>query len=231
VISRRQRRLFRRASRTYYWSSVFFPRRFRADVFSLYAFVRTADDIVAFLDAMQSDLGKVHFKSFKDVDKYIHGSAEVIGVFMNRIFGVGKKYDKQAKLLGRAMQYVNWLRDLDEDARLGRQYLPQELLDKYGVAKLDSGGAARHPNGFRHLMHNELSRYQEWQSLAKEGFVHLPRGMLIPVLAASRLYGWTARKIHKDPFVVFERKVKPSVWRVVQTVFACWVSVWLLRNY
>ena len=50
---------------------------------------------------------------------YMYGSAEVVGLMMARIMGINREADFCARMLGRAMQYINFIRDIDEDGKLG----------------------------------------------------------------------------------------------------------------
>lgn len=277
MTSELEERIFRKGSRTYYWSSKFFPQPYKDDVFTLYAYVRTADDYVdaiparkqdfllfkketiaalnrgkskqviihnfvklakrkkfsekhikSFLSAMERDLKPKPFKDFKDVDAYIHGSAEVIGLFMARIFNLPQELESQAMLLGKAMQYINWLRDLQEDDVLGRRYIPKDVLDKYGFRTVSYAEAKRKKALFKRLIREELLRYYEWQACAATSFKHLPRCMRVPVMTASDAYAWTARKIEKNPLIVYHRKVKPPIvllwWFVLKNKVIAWTS-------
>ncbi|MDF1549142.1 MAG: phytoene/squalene synthase family protein [Bacteroidales bacterium] len=102
----------------------------------LHAFVRTVkkydislDLVDDFIESMKMDLGKVLY-SKKNYDKYIHGSANVVGLMCLYVFVEGdlEKYEKLKKpamMLGSAFQKVNFLRDLKDDIHLlDRQYFP-----------------------------------------------------------------------------------------------------------
>jgi 15-cis-phytoene synthase len=96
-----------------------------------------------FLDAMRHDAAPRHFGSLDDlVDGYIYGSAIVVGYFLAHVYGPGSGRDLSATLaasrdLGIALQLTNFLRDVREDARRGRLYLPQDLLRREGITTLD----------------------------------------------------------------------------------------------
>ena len=78
----------------------------------------------AFLESMEMDVTKQTYETIDETLHYIYGSAEVIGLFMARILGLPSEADRAAMMLGRAMQYINFIRDVDEDRNLGRTYLP-----------------------------------------------------------------------------------------------------------
>lgn len=269
--------IFRRGSKTYFNSSLFFPAALRREVFVLYAFVRTADDLVdtlpqdragflrfraawerrqaggadsgdpvidafaelsarrgfdpawtaAFLDSMQADLDKREYDSLGETLAYVYGSAEVIGLYMAALMGLPAAALPAARALGRSMQWINFIRDLAEDHGLGRRYLP---LGDSGLAGLGPAEAAADPAAFRAFVRGQAERYLAWQAEAERGFGYLPARARIPVMTASRLYNWTARRIMRDPLVVFRRKVKPSKPRILATLAASALAALFARR-
>lgn len=172
----------------------------------------------AFLESMAMDLaesGRRQYDRLEDTLRYIYGSAEVIGLFMARIMGLPPEADFSAGRLGRAMQYINFIRDMDEDRRLGRRYLP---LGGSGLQSLEPAHVREHPGQFRAFLDQQLALYRGWQREAEEGYRFLPRRYRIPIKTAADMYNWTARQIERQPFVVFERKVKPSRGRILLRV-------------
>jgi phytoene synthase len=257
---------FKQGSRTYFNSSLFFPRAVRRDVFALYGFVRVADNFVdsvpqdgegfyafkssyqralqkgpigdpiidgfvelsrrkgfdpawaeAFLHSMELDLTKKEYNRLEETLEYIYGSAEVIGLYMAKVLDLAEASHPHAERLGRSMQYINFIRDIDEDRTLGRRYLP---LEGTPLESLERGYVRSHPQEFDQFLRHHLDKYRNWQREAEEGFRYIPRRFLIPIKTASDMYNWTARTIQKDPMVVFERKVKPSKGRIWRTVLA-----------
>lgn len=259
-----QKEIFRKGSKTYFNSSVFFPESVRRDVFILYAFVRTADDFVdevpqnpegfyrfreeyrkavegeksrnpvidpfvelmkkrsfspqwveAFLGSMEMDLSVASYPTLDDTLRYIYGSAEVIGLFMARIMDLPDESHHAAKMLGRAMQYINFIRDIDEDNGLGRTYLPlsgspfESLHKEYVTGRVEE---------FALYVRRQIELYRGWQSEAEAGFCFIPKRYLIPIKTASDMYNWTAAQIEKEPMVVFKRKIKPAKPRIILTI-------------
>lgn len=264
MIDRTIYNIFRRGSRTYFYSTLFFPPAVREDVFSLYSFVRTADDYVdavpqeveefyaftdryaaaaageatgdvvvdsfvelagrkdfdpawtvAFLSSMESDITVTSYRTIRDLESYLYGSSEVVGLMMARVLGLPPESYPAAQNLGRAMQYVNFIRDIAEDLTLGRTYFPHEEMEAFGLDDLSAVTATRHPDRFAGFVRLQLRRYREWQEQAEAGFRYIARRYRIPIRTASDMYRWTARTIERDPTVVHRRKVKPSVFRIV----------------
>ncbi len=264
-------RIFLKGSKTYFTSSIFFPPQVRDDVFTLYAFLRVADDLVdcipqraddffnmrqfwrnaelgtpandpviddfvelaarvgfqqewteAFFHSMELDLIKKEYNALPETLEYVYGSAEVIGLYMMRIMGLPDEAEHPARMLGRAMQYINFIRDINEDIGLGRRYLP---LRDSALTSLLPEETHKKPDAFRRFVAEELERYLGWQKEAEAGFCHLPRRYRIPVATASDMYAWTARTIRRDPFVVYRRKVKPSRLRIVFNIIRRFAAI------
>lgn len=174
----------------------------------------------AFLDAMQADLDGKVYKTIDDTLRYMYGSAEVIGLMMARIMGLPEEAAETARLQGRAMQFINFIRDIEEDTQMGRQYLPMEDLERFGLDDISRETVLENQAAFTKLIQFELARYRKWQAEARAGFTYIPLRMRIPVKTAADMYAWTAREIERDPLMVFIRKIKPTRPRVVRRAVA-----------
>ncbi|NIJ11720.1 phytoene synthase [Saccharomonospora amisosensis] len=89
-----------------------------------------------FLDSMRMDLTVSGYPSRTELDTYVHGSAEVIGLQVLPVLGTvcdRREAEPHAAALGAAFQLTNFLRDVAEDLRMGRVYLPADELAAYGV--------------------------------------------------------------------------------------------------
>ncbi|HEV2799005.1 MAG TPA: phytoene/squalene synthase family protein [Pyrinomonadaceae bacterium] len=104
----------------------------------------------AFLAAMRRDAAPRPFETLDDlIENYIYGSAIVVGYFLAHIYGASAEGNftrakSSARALGIALQLTNFLRDVGEDHRRGRVYLPEDFLRAEGIAspnKLDTGDA------------------------------------------------------------------------------------------
>lgn len=170
--------------------------------------------IPAFLTSMEMDAQGYKYKTMKETLKYIYGSAEVIGLMMSTILGVkDKKGLEAAKLQGRAMQYINFIRDIDEDIKLGRCYFPSEERKKYNLTLWDKKIVKN--KYFNQFVLDQLRLYGTWQKEAQNGWAKIPFRSRIAVITASNMYNWTASQIAKDPRIVFQKKVKPTKLRVL----------------
>jgi len=168
----------------------------------------------AFLYSMEMDTKKSTYKDLEELETYLYGSAEVIGLMMNKVMGISPKANESARYLGKAMQFINFIRDIDEDLDLQRTYFPTSDLESVGLKKLTRGEARRKPTEFISFVRSQIHLYFMWQKRAELGFVFLPKNMRIAVKTASDMYLWTAQEIYKNPFIVYDAKIKP-VWTKV----------------
>ncbi len=169
----------------------------------------------AFLHSMELDLTKRVHATLPETLEYVYGSAEVIGLYMSRILGLSREADEAARMLGRSMQFINFIRDIDEDNTLGRIYLP---ISETTLADLTEPEARTHPQEFCGFVQAQLARYREWQAEAERGYRYIPRSYLVPIRTASDMYNWSAAQIADDPFVVYRKKVKPARARIMAQV-------------
>ena len=88
----------------------------------------------AFLFSMEMDTRKSTYKNLDELNTYLYGSAEVIGLMMNRVMNINENANDSARYLGKAMQFINFIRDIDEDLDLKRTYFPVEDLDSFGLS-------------------------------------------------------------------------------------------------
>ena len=112
------------------------------------AFGLQRDDFLAVIDGMEMDVqGDIRAPDAATLDLYCDRVASAVGRLSVRVFGLPEQDGKLlAHHLGRALQLTNILRDIDEDAGIGRLYLPREALDAAGIAGDDPQAVARDPN-------------------------------------------------------------------------------------
>jgi len=104
-------------------------------------------DFLTLIDGMEMDtVDDIRAPSFEMLDLYCDRVASAVGRLSVRVFGIEREAGKMlAHHLGRALQLTNILRDLDEDAGVGRLYLPCEALERAGIDTIDPVTALRNP--------------------------------------------------------------------------------------
>src|SRR4051812_32202664 len=106
------------------------------------------EDFQAVIDGMEMDVvADIRAPDWAKLDAYCDRVASAVGRLCVRIFGMEEKAGiALAYHLGRALQLTNILRDIDEDAAIGRFYLPREALQEAGIASTDPTTVIAHPN-------------------------------------------------------------------------------------
>jgi phytoene synthase len=105
------------------------------------------DDFLAVIDGMEMDAeADIRAPTFTTLDLYCDRVASAVGRLSVQVFGMERLDGRQlAHHLGRALQFTNILRDLDEDAAIGRLYLPNEALRQANINATDPATVLAHP--------------------------------------------------------------------------------------
>ncbi len=160
-----------------------------------------------FLVAMKQDLWKERYDTYQDLQKYMYGSASVVGLMMSYVVGFEDGALPYAEKLGEAMQMTNFLRDIHEDYHdRNRIYLPQEDLEKFGVSD-DHIKNRVCDEKFVALMKYEIARTRKLYKEAEPGIDMLAKEGRFGVRMASRLYEAILDKIEQADYNVFESRV------------------------
>lgn len=161
----------------------------------------------AIIDGMEMDLDQTRYLDFAGLKKYCWHVASVVGILSASIFGVTRAETLQyAEKLGLAFQLTNIIRDVGEDARKGRIYLPVNELQQFNVTAADILNA-RHSEKFEALMRFQTERAQ---AIYDEAFALLPkedRRAQRPGLMMAAIYRALLDEIQRDGFHVLSHKV------------------------
>jgi len=175
-----------------------------------------------FLQSMRMDLEITEYAGYADLEKYMWGSAAVIGLQMLPILGRadhGTSWDRMrgpAADLGVAFQLTNFLRDVAEDLDRGRIYLPIESLDRFGVdrsmlLRARAAGSAGRP--VRDLICYEVARTRQLYASALPGIALVHRTSRDCLRTAWTLYGGILDEIERADYDVFSRRVTVGLRR------------------
>ena len=157
--------------------------------------------VESFLKSMRADLNKQVYENQEEIDEYIYGSADVVGLMCLKVFVKGdqEKYlnlKKPAMKLGSAFQKVNFLRDLNEDfENLNRSYFPNINPNK--LSETDK----------KKVLTEIKKDFEE----AYVGIVKLPKEAKLAVYVAYKYYSNLLYKIEKTPSAILkERRIRVS---------------------
>jgi phytoene synthase len=159
------------------------------------------EDFLAVVDGMEMDVGEpIRGPDFATLDLYCDRVASAVGRLSVRIFGMEVEPGQElAHHLGRALQFTNILRDLDEDAAVGRLYLPAEALDAAGIATREPAEVIADPNidkACRWLAAKAQEQYRAAQKIiasGPSGRLRAPRlmiGVYAYILKGMLREGW-----------------------------------------
>lgn len=269
-----EEKLFKKGSTTHYFSTSFFPKKYRRDVYALFSFIQVADDYVdkqpaqskkllalekaylkaiddpnfeviphgwddldtrviknivrlshkykfdrswveSFFWSMKQDINHGGYKSLEDSLRYVYGSAEVVGLMIAKITGVQEAGYEAVRAQGRAMQWVNFIRGIEEDNQLGRVYFPRDDLRKYKLKNLSRSTAESQVQDFTRFMQFQIKRYRYWQAEADKGNQFVPLRMRSALKTAAEMFEWTAKQIEKDPLIIYDKQVRPRKLRIL----------------
>jgi 15-cis-phytoene synthase len=179
------------------------------------------ESITAFMKSMKMDTRVFRYPTYRDLEVYTYGSAAVVGFMMCRIAGVrDDRAMEHAGALGVAMQLSNFLRDIGEDWRRGRIYLPLEDLERFEYTEEDLA-AGLVDERFRELMKFEIDRARALYEVADEGMRYIPRGRRLPIMVARKLYAEILDRIEAQDYDVFARRAETSAARKVWVATGC----------
>jgi presqualene diphosphate synthase len=166
-------------------------------------------DFLAVVDGMQMDVdADIRAPDMATLDLYIDRVACAVGRLSVKVFGMDEAPGVAlAHHLGRALQLTNILRDFDEDAAIGRLYLPREVLDRAGIAGSDPVAVVNHPRieaAARALLALARAAYAGADAVLAER----PRGRLLAPRLMSAVYGRTLDRTAAQGWAPPRQRVK-----------------------
>jgi phytoene synthase len=179
------------------------------------------------LAGMEMDLTRTSYATFEDLKLYCYRAASVVGLICIEIFGYTDARARESAVdLGIAMQLVNVLRDVAEDWRRGRVYLPQEDLQRFGYTREELGRGVVDER-FRALMRLEVDRAREHFRRAEALYpLVLPESRYCPLLL-QRFYTRLLDRIERQGYDVLGRR--PSL--PLREKLAIAGKAWLERRF
>ncbi|QXG75729.1 phytoene/squalene synthase family protein [Modestobacter sp. L9-4] len=172
------------------------------------------EHLVDFLAAMTSDLDVTGYADIAALDRYMWGSASVIGLQVLPVLGTAPGVAREeaaphAIALGEAFQLTNFLRDVAEDVDRGRVYLPEDMMAAHGVTR-EQLAARQHTPGFTELMREMVALTRRRYDDAALGTPMLARESRDCVRAATDLYGGILTEIERAGYRVLDGRVRVS---------------------
>lgn len=169
----------------------------------------------AIIDGAQMDLTVTRYATFEDLYQYCYRVASAVGLVCIHIFGFnGAEAKKHAESCGIAFQLTNILRDLREDAGMGRIYLPQEDLDAFGYPeeRLRNGLL---DDSFRRLMEFQVERARSYYDAALPLLPQVQSSSRACLAAMIGIYRACLDEIPRRQYDVYSQRIGLSPWKKI----------------
>jgi phytoene synthase len=177
--------------------------------------------LLAIIDGMEMDLHQTRYLDYIGLQRYCWHVASVVGILSASIFGVtNPKTIEFAEKLGLAFQLTNIIRDVGDDARKGRIYLPVNELQQFGVTAADILNA-RHSDQFTALMQFQ---YERAESCYEEALALLPkedRRAQRTSLIMAAIYRTLLVEIKNDGFHVLNQRISLTP---IRKLWLAWIT-------
>jgi phytoene synthase len=180
------------------------------------------------IDGVARDLEQTRYATFDDLAVYCYGVASTVGLMSMHILGYeSEEATPYAIKLGVALQLTNILRDVAEDWRRGRLYLPLDELAAFGLSENDIAQSQVNER-WRSFMRFQIERTRRLYAEAEPGIALLHRDGRFSTAAAAGLYASILDKIEQQDYDVFSQRAVVSGWGKLSRLPGLW---WRTRDF
>src|SRR5262245_50701903 len=180
--------------------------------------------LLEIVDGMEMDLTQSRYLDWTGLERYCYRVAGVVGLLAAGIFGYrDPRTLEYARNLGIAFQLTNIIRDVGEDARKNRIYLPMEDLKRFAVTAADILNG-RQSDAFLQLMQFQARRADEHYAKAMQLLPAEDRRAQRPGLIMAAIYRTLLREIEADGFRVLKQRTSITPLRKFWLAWKTWVS-------
>jgi len=175
------------------------------------------------IDGMEMDLQQSRYLDFKGLSLYCYRVASVVGLLAAEIFGYqDRQTQKYAHDLGMAFQLTNIIRDIGEDARRGRIYIPMDELKQFNVPAADILNS-KYSDNFTALMQFQYERAERYYEQAFSLLPAVDRKSQRPGLMMAAIYRTLLDEIRRENFQVLHQRISlpptRKLWLAAKTWF------------
>ena len=182
-------------------------------------------ELLALIDGVEMDCYRTRYGTWEELQQYCRLVASVVGRMCVRIFGfTDPAVFARADELGLAMQLTNCLRDVREDAQMGRIYLPQEDLKRFGVTEHDVLNG--HPGtGWKPLVAFEAQRARGLFASGLRVVTFIPRRPAVCVRTMAGIYRRILDRISRDPELPLRQRASLSKAEKLYVALESWLGL------
>ena len=156
------------------------------------------------------------YASFEQLIPYCRRVASTVGLISAKIFGAtGTSVERYAKELGIALQLTNILRDVAEDAAMGRIYIPMQDLDRFGVSEHEILENRPSP-AMTHLLNHQAERADSYFAKAELAWSEMTtnqKRLMRPARLMSAMYRDLLLQMHRDRYDIFVKRYRVPAFR------------------
>ena len=190
---------------------------------ALVPFGITAVRLNEIIDGMQMDLNQSRYLDFRGLETYCYHVAGVVGLLAAGIFGYSNPRTLEyAKTLGIAFQLTNIIRDVGDDARRNRIYLPMDELKRFEVPASDILNA-RYGDNFTRLMQFQAHRAQAFYAAAFAALPDEDRRAQRAGLIMAAIYRTVLEEVAADGFKVLSQRTSLTPMRKFWIAISTWL--------
>lgn len=171
------------------------------------------NELQTYMRSMRLDCGPVRIASWDELVAYMDGSAGSVGRIMAALLGIPARHHDDLGQLGLAFQLANFIRDVPEDRRLDRVYLPAEDRERFGVSE-DDLLAPRATPEVRALLAHEVERARRLFASARPAIASAPASVRPGIRFAIGLYARMLDRIESVGFDVLGRRAGVRAWHL-----------------
>ncbi len=176
------------------------------------------------IDGMEMDLDYNAYPDFESLKLYCYRAASVVGILSAEIFGYRDPRTPQyATDLGMAFQLTNIIRDVGEDARRGRIYLPLDEMQQYGVSTADIS-QARETDNFKRLMEFQIERALGFYERAFAQLPDIDRKRQRTGIIMAAIYRALLDEIRADGCRVLTQRISLTPIRKLWIAWKTWIK-------
>ena len=182
------------------------------------------EQLLEIIDGMEMDLQQSRYLDFTALSLYCYRVASVVGLLAAEIFGFKERgTQKYAHDLGMAFQLTNIIRDVGEDARRGRVYLPLDELKRFNVPLADILNSTYSDN-FRKLMEFQIERAEQYYAQAMSQLPAADRKTQRPGLVMAAIYRAVLDEIKRDGCQVLSQRTSLTPIRKLWIAWRTWIK-------
>ncbi len=180
------------------------------------------------IDGVARDLEQTRYQTFNELTAYCYGVASTVGLMSMHIIGFSSMQAiPYAIKLGVALQMTNILRDIGDDWRAGRVYLPQEELAEYGLDEADLAAGVVSER-WRAFMRFQIERNRRLYDESMAGIALLNKNGRFAIAAAAEIYCGILDAIECADYDVFSQRAYVGKWEKLRMLPGIW---WRSRKH